>query len=687
MRKRVLFLFLFVYLNSIMMLHASGEQVKSIRVAYIQDHGYYTTEENGGLTGYNYDYLMMVSQHTGWNYEFVEIIGDTYEDAWEKAVSMLQNGDIDLLGNVFLTEETEGLFQFPAHNTGISRENLVSLANNYKITLDNFFLKDILRVALVEGAEINQVFFTTAIGQNPNNHIIYVNSDEDALAMLIKEEVDAIVTTDTSRESWMLNYLTTIDQSPFYFVSTKGNTEIIDQLDQSILKIEVEEPNLHQRLLTEYFATLHQGSIILTTEEEEALADYEFLTIGLLKGREPYQFFSDDVTSQGISVDILEEISLIIGQEFRYVWVDSEEELKEKIANREIDIFATMPFDSEYELNHYFDVVITQPYLTNAVVWLHQGNEKINAVPYYYFIAENIPFFPDEELVEITNFETALLQLSEYGEISIFTDPYLAQYHIQKLGITNIEMQTITSVQSKVCFGVGKHLDSAVVGLLNHALLHLDTYILDEIIYENVTAHSGMTLQEFLREHTFEIILVVCFLFLSVALFLILNAKKFKKLSQQDSLTKLLNAGFFHSYAEKTVKKVEHGGLILLDIDYFKEVNDNHGHQAGDAIIVLVGETLKRHFRHSDKIARLGGDEFVILIENSCDKEDLEHRLSNILSDLSNPENKVPITLSIGAFLFHSTIEYSDLYHKADKELYKVKENGRNNYSVFCKND
>lgn len=414
------------------------------------------------------------------------------------------------------------------------------------------------------------------------------------------------------------------------------------------------------------------------------MADYEYLTIALQKGREPYQFFSETEDSfAGISVDILEEISVIIGKEFRYIWVNSEEELKEKIANQEVDIFATMPFDNEFQLNHYFDVVITQPYLTNAVVWLHQFNEKEVAIPYYYFISENIPFYPDDELVEIVDFEKALLTLSEKGEISIFTDPYLAQYHIQKLGITNVEMQTMTSVQSKICFGIGKHLDSAVVGLVNHALLHLDTYILDEIIYENITVQGGLTMEEFLREHMFEIILVVCLLFLAIALFLILNAKKFKRLSQQDSLTKLLNAGFFHSYAEKSVKKVEYGGLILLDIDYFKEVNDNHGHQTGDAIIISVADTLKRYFRDSDIIARLGGDEFVILLENSCDKKDLELRLANILADLSKPERKVPITLSIGAYLFNSETEYSDLYQKADKELYKVKENGRNGYSVL----
>lgn len=657
---------------------------KIVKVAYILDHGNYVTEENGGLSGYSYDYLMLVAQHTGWVYEFVEIDEGSYEKSCKMAKEMLQTGVVDLLDSVIWTEENEEIFEFPSQNTGISRHNLVSLANNYKITQDNYFLKDSLTVALVEGAEVNEAFYALSFGRELELDVVFVEDYEKTVELLVNEEVDAIISADTSAESWMMNYLTTVERTPFYFVSSKGNTALMEELNLAISNIEVEEPNVHQRLLADYFATLHSGNIILTHEEQEALADYPYLTIGLLKGREPYQFYIDDneQVPQGISVEILEEISEIIGMEFRYVWLDSREEMKEKIANQEIDICSTVPYDSDFQLNHYFDVVITQPYLTNAVTWLHQSGRSADGKPLYYYLADNIPLFPDEELTEVFDFEEALLDLSESGGVSIFADPYMAQYMIQKLELTNIEMQTISTVESNISFGVGKHLDSAVVGLLNHALLHLDPFVVDEIIYNNVTVQGGQTVEAFMREHSFEILSLITLALIGIVTFLVLNGRKLKRITQQDSLTKLYNAGFFHTYAEKSAKKMTDGGLILVDIDFFKDVNDTHGHQAGDAVIITVANTLKKFFRSNDIVARLGGDEFIILIENRCHKDDLEERLENILAELVKEEQKVPVTLSMGAYLFDKTVEYDVLYRLADEELYKVKEKGRNGFSV-----
>lgn len=664
-------------------LSATSPEDSSIKVAYILDEGFYTTEENGGLSGYNYDFLMLLAQHTGWTYEFIQVDEDSMEASQAKAEEMLLAGEVDLLGSVFRTEENLQCFQFPDQNTGICRYNLVSLVNNYKITQDNYFLQDALTVALVEGEEVNETFLTLIVGRDLEVEILYVDSHEEALSLLVKEEVEAILNQDTSTESWMLNYLTTVERVPFYFVAQQGNTEITQELDRVLEKISVEEPNIHQRLLGEYFSTSHQGPIILTKEEEDALEDYDYLTVGLLKGREPYQFYNgeDEEVPAGISVDILEQISQIIGMEFRYVWLDSRQEMKEAIANETIDLCSTVPYDSDFQLTYFFDVVITQPYLTNAMVWLHKQGETGEADPHYYYLADNIPFFPDEELIEILDFEAALEKLSEQGGLSIFADPYMAQYMLQKLNILNVEMQTVSSVQSKICFGVGKHLDSAVVGLINHSLLHIDSFVADEIIYNNVTVEQGLTVEAFLRSNTVNILLLVILICFFVVMFLVRNSRKLRKITQEDSLTHLYNAGYFHEYAGEKVKKLEKGCLILIDIDYFKQVNDTYGHQQGDTVIIEVANTLKRHFRQEDVVARLGGDEFIVLLEYQPRIDLLNARCKDILKELAQDDNSVPVSLSIGGYLFHEPMDYKTLYKSADKVLYQVKEKGRNGYA------
>lgn len=679
--KKIGLFFLIILVFPFYLSHST--ETAPIKVAFIQDDGFYSMEVNGGYSGYNYDYLMKVAQYTGWTYDFVEIVGNDQKSSQEIAEEMLLAGEIDLIGSMYASPENQEKFLFGEKNYGVARQVLCALGNNNKITANSFFQQENLSAALVKGnQDAIDAFFLIMETKDMDPQVIYVDSEAEALALLKAEEVDTVMAVDVSVNGSILANLTSLSPKPFYFISNKANQDLIDSLDEAIIRIELAEYSITNQLVYEHFGLLHTGPIILTQEEEAALADYPYLTVGLLKGREPYQFYTDQDQSvpSGISVEILEAISKIIDVEFRYVWLDSREEMKEKLASREIDLCSTVPFDSNYELTYFFDVIVTQPYLTNAVTWLHQTEEQDNAIPHYYYLADNIPLFSDEVLVEVWDLEESLQLLSQKGNISLFADPYMAQYQLQKLGLSNVEMKSVSSIQSKICFGVGKHLDSTVVGLLNHAILHLDPFEVDEIIYNNVNVKQNITLQAFIQAHSLAIIFWISLLFLLIVGFLVYHARKLRSISQQDSMTKLCNSGHFHQYTAEKVKKLSQGGLVLLDIDYFKQVNDTHGHQKGDEVICQVAASLKKYFRSQVVVARLGGDEFAVLLESPWEKEALERIFQSILIDLQQNPSQVPVTLSIGGYLFSSTKIYNDLYNLADKNLYEVKERGRNGY-------
>lgn len=653
-----------------------------LKVAFIEDDGFYTMEVNGGYSGYNYDYLMKVAQFTDWNYEFVVIEEEKHRSAIEVAEDLLAKGEIDLLGSSFYSQEIAEHFEVGENNYSVARHILCGLTSNAVVTMDTFFLQESISVAIVrDNIPSYQAFLRIMDDVQIESKITYVEDEEEALALVLSGEVDSLMTLDLSYNASMLSTFTSLSPTPLYFISTKGNVDLIKELDKAIEEIHFTNYPIQGAMREEYFGTINSGEIVKSQEVENALAEYPYLTIGLLKGREPYQFYNgEEDVPKGISVQILEEISKIIGVDFRYVWLDDREAMRDSIANQKIDLCSTVPYDSNYDLTYFFDVVLTQPYLTNAVAWLHQGNNRETATPLYYYLADNIPFYPDEELTEIFDIEATLKAFSDYGNISLFADPFMAQYQIQKHGITNIDMQTISSMESKICFGVGKHLDSSVVGLLNHAILHLDPFIVDEIIYNNVTVQHEVTFEAYLKQNYATVLTWCTALLIFIILGLTHNAKKFRRLAQEDSLTKLYNAGYFHDYCEKYTKKTEQGCLILLDIDFFKQVNDTHGDHAGDKVIQAVAEALKRNFNGNDKVARLGGDEFVILIEGDCTIENLEERGRTILQELINSGNHVPVSLSIGGYIFDKGTSYEELYRLADSVLYKVKENGRNGY-------
>lgn len=123
-------------------------------------------------------------------------------------------------------------------------------------------------------------------------------------------------------------------------------------------------------------------------------------------------------------------------------------------------------------------------------------------------------------------------------------------------------------------------------------------------------------------------------------------------------------------------------GVIFLDIDHFKHVNDTYGHKGGDDVLAMVGKTVSAVFRRSDAVFRWGGEEFVVIFPNASDKSlrMLAERLRVFIerSFMFKGELKMTVTASIGATLALPDDTPESIIHRADKLMYASKSAGRN---------
>lgn len=149
--------------------------------------------------------------------------------------------------------------------------------------------------------------------------------------------------------------------------------------------------------------------------------------------------------------------------------------------------------------------------------------------------------------------------------------------------------------------------------------------------------------------------------------------------AEHDPLTGIINRGAFEKIKQLLRMKKIPLGLMIVDVDKFKLVNDGYGHETGDKVLKKVAKLLEENFRSTDYPARIGGDEFaVILTEATPDmKSVIGQKINNMNEILMNPSDGLPqVSLSVGiAFSARGFTE--DLYNKADFALYQVKENGR----------
>ena len=157
-----------------------------------------------------------------------------------------------------------------------------------------------------------------------------------------------------------------------------------------------------------------------------------------------------------------------------------------------------------------------------------------------------------------------------------------------------------------------------------------------------------------------------------------------------DSLTKVYNKKTITEYAQKLVKKekINRVSIVILDVDYFKQVNDRYGHLYGDKVLTRVAKKLKEVVGEDGVVGRIGGDEFMIVLNGINDDYSLRGILRAIRTqvkwEFKNDYENFQVTTSIGvAFSPNNGHEYEELFKKADFCLYVAKEKGRDRYVFF----
>lgn len=418
-----------------------------------------------------------------------------------------------------------------------------------------------------------------------------------------------------------------------------------------------------------------------------------------------------DHEHQGLAESMVQKISSILNMPLEYVETKSWTESLEFAKAGKCDIFPIISKtkDRESWLN-FTKTYFSQPLVVatnNEHIYVEDfsqlKNAKMALVKDYAYIEEIKELYPNLEIVKVNSPLEGLLK-AKRGEVFGYIDvPSSIAFLIKNEGLSNIKLVgKLKDVSLKLTIGTPKN-KPLLNSIMTKAIDVISPSFIKRILNDFYTIKYEKGIDyKLVKQISFASLLVFVLMFYwarkvkransmlkQVQADLEVKNKQLKKVSITDNLTGLYNRhkldDVLYSEVDRFNRYEREFGVILLDIDYFKKVNDTYGHQLGDYVLVEVANLLKESTRVSDVVGRWGGEEFIIVcVETNCEGLNIIAEKCRAAIENYKFDKVGKVTASFGLAAYSKNIDLDELISHADHCLYKAKENGRNQVSSNC---
>jgi len=442
--------------------------------------------------------------------------------------------------------------------------------------------------------------------------------------------------------------------------------------------------------------------VMLTDAEQAWLKENPRIRVAVKDGWMPIEFKLESGKHQGLSVDYLRHLSNLLGVEFEII------NYIENIRADKADVISGVV--NTRLLNGTDYQAIAQPFLSFPfAIYTNQHKpataavSKLDDLRYLNvavfrsgMLGRNLrKNYPDINLVYVDIADEAF-DLLKSGDVDAYVgNEMVLDYHISIHRLRYVEKKAVTEFNTTVSMAVRKDWPM-LNSILTKSIQHIGTNhqaIVNK--WRVVDAGLGTISKVFLA--ILSAILMIL-LFSSYRLKQRLRKQSLEsehqiwKRANFDFLTQLPNRHLFQNRLDQALSRTNRSrlsvGLLFIDLDNFKHVNDQSGHAFGDKLLLQVANRISQCVRAEDTAARFGGDEFVVLITDLKDTHYLEGICQKILDELQKPFSidgkDILISASIGVAIYPDDTHYPDeLLSFADKAMYQAKKLGRNQFHFF----
>ena len=314
-----------------------AEKGKVVKVGFYHMAGFQYYDEYAELQGYCIDYLETLASFTGWKYEYVPV--EDFGDGCEK----LKSHQIDLIAPAMMTEERKELFDYSELSFGTEYTILVTSQNREDLYYEDYEAFNRLKIAVLKDYPLTEYFLSYMKIHEFEPELIYYDSIDASKEAMKDGEVDAIVTSIMDMESDQ-KLLARFSPEPFYFLTWKGNSEILGQLNKAMSQAQNTYPLLLDELSVNHYPVYKLQ--FYSREEKEFVKNVGTLRVAYIADRKPLSFTNEDGEFDGISRELFDKLSRLSGLQFEYVALPEGSITYEFLQEQKIDLVTGVEYNS-----------------------------------------------------------------------------------------------------------------------------------------------------------------------------------------------------------------------------------------------------------------------------------------------------------------------------------------------------
>ena len=501
------------------------QQTQTIRIGAFEDTFNYV-DKNGVRRGYGYELMQALAGYTGWKFEYVKC-------DWSNCFDKLENGEIDIMGDISYTDERAQKMLFPDEPMGEEKYILYADLSDMDIETSDFKSLDGKRVGVLLGTE-PEIMLTEWENKNGiHTEHVNVNNDDDVEKKLANHEIDCFVSLEESIWSEQgISSVTTIGKSGIYFAINKERSDIKTKLDYAMRQLEQDSPFFKADLYKKYF-TLDYIQL-LTGKEKGWVEEHGGIQIGFLNN-DPAIFSMDEENGKltGMLAEYISYAKDCLGNqtlEFNIHAYDDYDEMIQALQNREIDMIfyaGRNPYFAEqngYALTNtawtYSLMAVTdeEKFDENKVYTVAVPKEK-------YALKQHIAFsYPEWKLVDCDSLDNAAdMVIQEKADCFLMGASQALIYDNRQ----NFKSFPLTNTM-EACFAV-RGGEGSLLSILNKTLKAMPSDMLTSALAIYDSTPDKVTFLDFLKDNILAFFVTAGFFVLSIISIILVLLRKARK--------------------------------------------------------------------------------------------------------------------------------------------------------------